>query len=111
MRGRQWDGTIGSPRNAKLEHRYFCQDTRDHEAELVQLQQGVTACIDTTWGLLPVSVELMGSYPYQGVVRAQLEPDQITDDSKLMDKNKLSGLEEKPPALGHNDIAKKCPDG
>ena len=42
MRGCQWDGTIGSPRNAKLEHRYFCQDTRDHGAELVQLRQGVT---------------------------------------------------------------------
>jgi hypothetical protein len=72
MRGCQWDGTIGSPRNAKLEHRYFCQDTRDHEAELVQLRQGVTACINTTWGLLPVSVEPLRLYPYQGGSRYHL---------------------------------------
>ena len=33
--------------------------------ELVQVFQGVTACINTTWGLLPVSVELMGLNPYE----------------------------------------------
>ena len=34
--------------------------------EPVQLHQGVMACINTTWGLLPVSVEILGPYLYQG---------------------------------------------
>ena len=35
-------------------------------AKGVVFRQGVNACINPTWGLLPVGVELLGSRPYQG---------------------------------------------
>ena len=35
-------------------------------AKGAQLRQGLIACINPTWGLLPVRVELLGSRPYQG---------------------------------------------
>ena len=45
------------------------------------------ACINTTWGLLPVSVELMGAYPYQGMYT----PDKKGYETEVIETNTLTG--------------------
>ena len=40
-------------------HKQRCEGVRN-------VLQGANACINPTWGLLPVRVELLGSPPYQG---------------------------------------------